>query len=447
MNLSRYIELVAMTLLSFAAYFWIGYGLERRQFGELLLCFAVAFLAYVFLMRSKVASRGLLVIGLALVFRLLFLFSTPELSDDYHRFVWDGRLINLQESPFELPPESIPDQIKDSIDPAGELLEGMNSQSYYSVYPPFNQLFFAVAVFVGGDIDNTLIVFRLMLIIAELALITLLWGICSRTGRQRWVGLYALNPLVIVEVSGNLHFEGLVALFLVAGVYSLWRKRSVLAGIALGLAAGLKLTPFIFFPAIWRYAGWRRGVMVVVVAVLAFLALGWWMLNPSTVLNIFESIQLYFRSFEFNASVYYVAREMGEWTLGYNPIAVTGIALPLIGAVAILGVSFRKTKRRINQLCKTLVLVGTAYLFFATTVHPWYLIPILALAVPTRLIFPWVWSAMIVLSYSAYQADTYQENLYLVFSSYAVVVFVAFFEWYRPLWAQRILVRIWDDKP
>lgn len=447
MNPARYIELVAMTLLSSAAYLWIGYGLERRQFGELLLCFAVAFLAYVFLVRSKVASRGFLLIGLSIVFRLLFLFSTPELSDDYHRFVWDGRLINANESPYELPPESISDKAKDSIDPAGELLEGMNSESYYSVYPPFNQMFFAVAVFVGGDIDNTLIVLRLMLIIAELALIALLWSICNRTGRQRWVGLYALNPLVIVEISGNLHFEGLVALFLIASVYALWRKRSVVTGIMLGLAAGLKLTPFIFFPAIWQYAGWRRGAMIVITATLAFLASGWWMLKPSTAMNIFESIQLYFRSFEFNASIYYLVREVGEWILGYNPIAVAGTVLPLIGALVILGISFRKTRRNINQLCITLVLVGTAYLFFATTVHPWYLIPILAVAVPTRLVFPWVWSAMVVLSYSAYQSDTYQENLYLVFFGYAVVVLVALLEWYRPLWAQRYLVRIWDDKP
>ncbi len=434
-------------MLSSAAYLWLGYGLERSQFGQLLLCFAVAFLAYVFLMRSKFASRGFLLIGLAIVFRLLFLFSTPVLSDDYHRFVWDGRLVNEQESPYEFLPESLAETTRDSIDPTGELLQGMNSQSYYSVYPPFNQLFFAVAVWAGGDNENTLLLLRLILIVAELALIALLWRIGRRLGRQRWVALYALNPLAIVEISGNLHFEGLVALFLMAGVYALWRKRSVAAGIALGLAAGLKLTPFIFFPAIWQFAGWRRGILVVFSGALTFLASGWWMLNPISALNMLESVQLYFRSFEFNASIYYVVRGVGNYLMGYNPIALTGIMLPLIGAIAILILSLRKTRRDTKELCNTLVLVGSIYLLFATTVHPWYLIPILALAVSTRLIFPWVWSATVVLSYSAYQTEAYQENLYLVFFSYAAVVFVAFFEWYRPLWTQRFLVRILDDKP
>jgi len=62
------------------------------------------------------------------------------------------------------------------------------------------------------------------------------------------------------------------------------------------------------------------------------------------------------------------------------------------------------------------------YFLFATTVHPWYLGTLVALATCTTFRFPMVWSGMAVLSYAAYQTPSYQENLWLVALEYGAVL-------------------------
>ena len=68
------------------------------------------------------------------------------------------------------------------------------------------------------------------------------------------------------------------------------------------------------------------------------------------------------------------------------------------------------------------------YFLLATTVHPWYIATPLLLSVFTKYRFPIVWSAVIMLSYSAYQKDITEENLWLVTLEYCAVIGYAIWE-------------------
>jgi hypothetical protein len=46
-------------------------------------------------------------IGAALLFRLLLLFAVPALSDDFYRFLWDGRLSLEGINPFLYTPRQL----------------------------------------------------------------------------------------------------------------------------------------------------------------------------------------------------------------------------------------------------------------------------------------------------------------------------------------------------
>lgn len=53
--------------------------------------------------------------------------------------------------------------------------------------------------------------------------------------------------------------------------------------------------------------------------------------------NLLQSANLYYQKFEFNASIYYLLRQIGFWWYGYNTIAFLGKALAVL---AIAGIFF-----------------------------------------------------------------------------------------------------------
>jgi hypothetical protein len=74
------------------------------------------------------------------------------------------------------------------------------------------------------------------------------------------------------------------------------------------------------------------------------------------------------------------------------------------------------------SLRERVLLVGAVYLLCATTVHPWYLTPLLALGVGTRFRFQLVWTSVAILSYAAYGHDPVRENPWLLLIEYGLVV-------------------------
>jgi len=432
--------------LTVLGYMGAGYVFERSQWTAIVLSFVAAFIGYVLFIRYIRIHRLLLLLLVSGLFRLIFLWSEPTLSDDFYRFVWDGRIIEAGYSPYAHTPNETPPDWIESIDPNHELLENMNSPDYYSVYPPLHQAVFYVAAKTSSDLKNALVVMRLLLILADMLLIVLVFRIASNLGRPDAALLYALNPLVIIEISGNLHFEGLVALPLVLAVWWLRKKPVIFSGALLGIAAAIKFTPFIFLPAMLREKSRMQAIKLATLSFLCFAFTGWWLLSAEEIIHLFKSVRLYFQSFEFNASVYFLFREAGQWLWGYNLVAITGILVPALGTAIILWISFAKRAEDEATLFQKMVFVGFVYLLFATTVHPWYLIPMLALAVPTGLIFPWVWSALILLSYSAYSSEDYSENLLLIAMQYMVVLAMVWLEIFHPQKIRKWISLLWGDR-
>ena len=147
--------------------------------------------------------------------------------------------------------------------------------------------------------------------------------------------------------------------------------------------------------------------------------------------NYTQTVGLWFNNFEFNASVYYIAREVGYWFTGYNEIAVIGKVLPVLVVLFVIGLSVFKKQLTTKILISNMLLAFSFYLFMSTTVHPWYIATLLILCVFTNYKFPIVWSFVIILSYLAYislnSADK-SENLWVIAIEYMVVYAVFIWE-------------------
>jgi len=136
--------------------------------------------------------------------------------------------------------------------------------------------------------------------------------------------------------------------------------------------------------------------------------------------NLGESIDLYFRKFEFNASVYYLMRELGYWFTGYNEIQYIGPFLALCTIGSILYFSSRVEKGNLLSFIKYAGFSYIIYLLLATTVHPWYLIPLVLFSVFYRMNAVLLWSFLITLSYFTYSQEKWQESNYVLFIEYGL---------------------------
>lgn len=444
-RLLRWLILVASASL----YLLLAYHTPRQEFGQLIVGLAALFMGYGWLVfdyrftATQKQQPDRLLFGGATLFRLLLLLSVPCLSDDVYRFVWDGRLLANGFNPYlYLPSRIIGTDVATNAGLNQTLLRQLNSPDYFTVYPPLNQAMFGLAAWLsGGSLLWNVIWLRIPILLSEAGTLYLMVKLLRRLGRNSNLALlYGLNPLVILELTGNLHFEAVLIFLVLLSIWWLVRDRFVASTGALALAIGTKLLPLLLLPLVVRGLGWRRGLLYAAITggltALLFAPFA----SLKLVQNVFSSINLYFQKFEFNASVYYVLRMIGYWIKGYNTIERVGAGLSVAATLGILWIAFRSdkagrkgkgiedTERGAEYIANRILATLTLYFVLATTVHPWYITSLVAGAVFTRFRYPMVWSALIPLSYFTYSTRPYQENLWLTAIEYGIVAAVAVWE-------------------
>ncbi|MEJ8757087.1 hypothetical protein WG947_08775 [Pontibacter sp. H259] len=417
--------ITAYTLLGTSAilYIALAYATPRENFTQLLLLFGSCFIAYVYVITQRLPVwHG---ITAAIVFRVLFLFATPQLSDDYFRFIWDGRLLAAGINPYLYLPEYFMQQGQEAIAGINQALYSqLNSPGSLSISPPIAQAVFWLSVKISPDsIAGSVVVMRLVLIVADVLGILLLLRLLRKTGLpDGYVLLYALNPLVILELTGNLHFEGLLIFFLLLSLIQLLYQRAIWAGCAFGLAAGVHLLPLLFLPFIWRKLGTPKFLYFIVAAALTLLVICYPLINAAVLQNIGNWLELYFKRPEFNASIYFILRWVGIKMTGYNQVH---FIIPLL-SIAIIGITVAlaavKKLGSVKRLIGYMAAALTVFLLLSTTVHPWYLITLVALTAVGLFRFAIVWSGLAILSYATYRTAPAGHDLALVTLEYTIVL-------------------------
>ncbi|MDN3671017.1 polyprenol phosphomannose-dependent alpha 1,6 mannosyltransferase MptB [Echinicola jeungdonensis] len=408
----------------------LSYGIPRENFIIYFAVYAILFSVYLAVVSRFLHKRFSFfqLIFTAVVARLVAFWGIPGLSDDFYRFFWDGHMLLEGINPYAYSPQEFLTISSSSY--WENLYPFLNSPENFSVYPPINQAIFAIAAWFGGQpFIGQLIIIRLILLIFECWSIFLMVRLFEVRGMaQNAAWWYALNPLVIIEVIGNLHFEGMMLPFILLAVLSLVQGKSLKGGLALGCAVGVKLTPLILIPLIIRYLGKKKillwGIGLVTTLLISFSPLLW----GASWLNFWESLSLYYGKFEFNASIYYLLREVGYWIKGYNTIVILSKVLALITFLLILFFSWTRNNNRKEGMIQKLPLIYFVFLLFSMVVHPWYLIPLLGLGIVAGMYFPVAWSFLVFLSYHAYQRQVYQESTIIIILEYALLFYAIYLD-------------------
>ncbi|MDO7170841.1 mannosyltransferase [Mariniflexile sp. AS56] len=440
-----------LVLSSIAFYLSFAYSLVRTDYVKLIMLYAALF--FLFYKLVQVLKNQVVVLTwLAFIFRALFILATPNLSQDFYRFIWDGRMLLEGFNPYLNTVVSFISIGEFPVVQSQELHQGMGelNASHFTNYPPINQLCFAIAgLFAGKSILGSVMVMRLLIIAADFG--TLFFGkkLLERLNLPAHnIFWYILNPFIIIELTSNLHFEGVMIFFLLWSLYLLYSQKWVFAAVVLGCSISVKLIPLMFLPLFFKWFmkkkeisqdaiasskpihnnGFLKLIAFYSITLLTTLLMFLPFYSKQFVSNYAKTVGLWFQDFEFNASLYYIARGIGYSFRGYNEIATIGKITPLLVVLFVLAMAFLRKNKTTVQIITSMLLALSFYYFTATTVHPWYVATLLILSVFTNYKFPLVWSFAIILSYLAYMNTNNTENLWIIGLEYAIVYSVFIWE-------------------
>lgn len=413
-------QIIISALVLFIATLYLVSVPQQSDFIKIIVAVGVAFAGYTYLsFYTNIKTRQIFALGVVIRIGILSLF--PNLSDDIYRFVWDGQLTSQGVNPYGYLPSNIISELEGSY--WQHLFSNMNSTNYYTIYPPFTQLIFYISTWAGDNIWWSSFIIKTCFFAAEIftfyGLIRLLVSLNKKT---TLVSIYFLNPLIMTEGMGNLHFEIIMISFLVWGIYyTMFKNKIALGALLIALSIATKLLPLMFLPFFLfkmsnkdRIRFFSAGLLFILLAFLPII-LG------LDFANFGSSIDLYFQKFEFNAGIYYLLRYIGKLWSGYNLIQYIGPLLGIIAVLLIVKKAYSSLEYNLQHFMNFAFFSFLVYLLLATTVHPWYLAIPVMFSVFVRFRFAVVWSFLIMLSYINYSYDPYFENLWVVGLEYILV--------------------------
>ncbi|PJZ68313.1 hypothetical protein CH373_04725 [Leptospira perolatii] len=429
---------------------------ERSNTLVLFLAFGLSLSGFsIYLVSLKSGGSERLGILFGIVIRAVLIFYPVFLSEDVYRFLWDGTLFYEGISPFSSAPENLEPSLISELSPQikNELLQKMNSKGFHSVYPPILQILFAVSsigMLKFQSVSVGIILWKTILFLFELGVLYLFAN--SRSiAKPKLFLLYWLHPLVLWEGIGNGHAEPILVFFLIFSLESYRRKKIFLASLSFLAAILTKLVPLLFLPFLFfrKITGIskeqisRKVVLVPLISatfvfVCSFLFF-FWISSDSFFSNFLEllkaqwksGIGVYFRLFEFHGLMYY----LWKWILqqfGLN-FYQAGIHLAILSGVFILISSWKEARLEtengqeiIPRTAKFWILCLGIYYCFSTTIHSWYLLPLLAISVFTGFFWPIVAASVWILSYSTYGNVPYKDSYIIMLLEFGLVA-IAFF--------------------
>ena len=409
----------------FPVLYYLNYEVVRADFPELAGCYIILFGlmgAIWYLGREWKDDKPILIAGI--LARAMLLFSIPNLSDDFYRFLWDGGLIAEGLNPYLSKPENLAGSTELTAG-QNELFQKMNSRQYYTVYPPVLQAWFWVSATVGGTLGKGVFILKLGIVLAEtgtMLLLKKLQRVIRLSKNALW--LYILNPFVITELAGNIHFEAFMIFFVLLAIWQLHKGRWWAGAIFFVFSVMAKLLPLMLLPFLIKRLGWKKFFLFSGVCTLLGVLMFLPFYHQDLVAGPSKSLGHYYDHFEFNASLYYL------FTAIFRSVKRSAIGIILVGmagATILLGAGLDRNKQ-FEKLAGRFLFVLMAYYVCATTVHPWYLTGLVAMSVLTRFRFPVLWGVLICFSYLTYSFDPPMENMWLIRGEYLLLFVFLIYE-------------------
>ncbi|MBA3963512.1 MAG: DUF2029 domain-containing protein [Chthoniobacterales bacterium] len=373
------------------------------------IAFFMATSSFVRLKPGRLATATFWIV--AILLRLVALPLEP--SDDFWRYQWEGKVQNAGFSPYLLAPND------KQLAPVRAQFAGwdqINHREYSAIYPPGTELIFAALSRFGA---GTLL-YKLLFAAADLAAIAILLRLIGGRERHRDAAWYAWNPLVVYSFAGAAHFDSLMILPMLAGIWCFVRSRdaaeeedkwryAILGAVALGLAISVKLIPLILLPVCVFALGRRAWALAISLVIPALLSLPFGFPR----VPIWQSLGRFIYVTRLN-DVFWWLIEDTVWPNTHQKNYSYNVVILL--AVLVVSLFFIR-----NWKGGLLWVMGTA-LVLSPVLHPWYLTWILPFAAWRR-VEAWMVFSVSIFAYYLF----WDERLFLL-------------PWHSPLWLRGLIL-------
>jgi hypothetical protein len=361
---------------------------------------------------GRTVRVSLLVVGVAVLARLAVLLThQPALSDDVHRYTFDGRNLAHGVNPYVVRPQDRV-QADERWPGEGAVAALINNPELYTIYLPVSQWAFAGAGLLTppawSSPQAAARVYRAVFIAFDCAAISLLLLALRRGGRSPWwAALYAWHPLPVTEIAGSGHQESvgialLVAALLVAAptMRRVWQWAGLVALSALVKPVVLPVAAFVLKGQGWK--AWALSLATGIVVCVAVAAPLWATGDGQALNNFLETSERFRLKWAHFGSVY----EPVLWTIEQvcpqcpsdrQEVWARRICLAVVAAI-VAGAWWRMK----DDTWKATGLILTAMVLLSPAAHPWYLLWALALlpmafgpaAWVASLTLPWGYAAL-----------------------------------------------------
>ena len=305
--------------------------------------------------QRRLAISPWLIVVLALLGRAAAGAGFPLLEDDFYRYLWDGRTLVEDGSPYGLPPAHWFGNT--DLSAAWEaVLDAINYPQVATVYGPAAQWLFGIAYWLSGDDVRGL---QVLAGLADLLIVLLL---LYRVDPGR-VLLYALSPLVLKEYANSAHIDAFGVLFLVLAWFAMHCRRAAIAGICGALALGTKPFALLMLPFLFRrdLRAWLSLLLMCALIAWPFGLRAAWFPDGLAVMG---------RDWLFNAPLYALAAEIG----GSEGVWWLRRALPLAFVLLWCTAVWRVLRLREDGPALPPAWMWPAFLLTLPVCNPWYLV-------------------------------------------------------------------------
>jgi hypothetical protein len=324
-----------------------------------------------------------LIILIAVIIRIPFLFRPPELSDDIYRYLWDGMQLLNGYNPYSLAPSSMHPQSAFLL----ELRRHVNHPELVTIYPPAAQLVFIA----GAALHKSVFGIKAVLIAMDLLTCLMIIRILKNIQMPVWRSvLYAWNPLTVIETAASGHIDSAGPMFLFFAFLLLMRNPSphdpversvfafnlllpVLAGFSFSFALLIKLLPVIFLPGfvlfsekrgrLFFLSGFIAGIFILSVPFLPDLK------------NMLTTLGIYTQHWEFSGLGFRLLRKMvSSGDIARYILAITFMLIAVFTYTLILKRLKSSSSITACNVIATFYTLTLCFLFLTPTLHPWYVL-------------------------------------------------------------------------